>query len=352
MVGRSATLPFKGRTLSPEEIGRALGVRYLVEGSIRRAGERLRINAELTEAATGRQRWSEIYDAEPGDPFAAQDDVTRQAVGAAAATLTRVEHDRVLRKPIADLAPYEYVLRARADFMARARDQNDEARSLVERAIELDPNDAEAYSALAWTYYFAVVSGRSDFLKDDIERAEALAQKAAGLDPTVTSAYNLLANLFVFKGEYDRALAQVDRALAINPNDTANPAIRGIILLYSGKPAEAVPWLETSLRLDPANSPSALHLGVAKFFLGQYDEAIAAFDRSLARDPGRANQLTAHPVLAACYARLGRAQEAGRERAIVARLAPFFDAERFAAQFGSKEARDDMLAGLKTAGFR
>jgi adenylate cyclase len=352
VVGKSATLSFGNRNPSPEEVGRTLGVRYLIEGSLRRAGDRLRITAELAEAPTGRQLWSEVYNPEAKDIFAAQDDVVQRIVGGAAATLTRVEHDRVLRKPIGELAPYEYLLRARADFSSHTRDKNEEARSLAQRVIELDPNYAEAHSALGWAYYEAAVSGWSEFPHDDVDRAEALAQKAAGLDPALTSAYNLLANVFFFRGEYDRALAQSDRALSINPNDAPNPALRSLILIYAGKPAEAAKWAQESLRLDAANSQSALALGLAGYFLGQCSEAIEAFDRALARDPGRSNQLTAHPVLAACYARLGRASEAERERAIVARLSPFFDAERFAAQFGTQAAHDDMLAGLREAGFR
>ena len=176
-------------------------------------------------------------------------------------------------------------------------------------------------------------------------------KKAAGLDPTLTSAYVLLANLFLYRGEYERALAQADRAIVINPNDAANFWVRGSILIYAGRSSEAISWLEASLHLDSANFAASGALGVAKYFLAQYGDAIEAFDQALARDPGRVNQLIAHPLLAACYARLGRMQEAGRERAIVARLSPFFDAERFAAQFGTQQARDDMLVGLKAAGF-
>ena len=351
VIGKSATAVLQSRTLALEEIGRALGVRYIVEGSVRRAADHLRINADLTEAPTGRQIWSDVYDAPTKDPPAAQDDVSRRVVGAVAATLNRVEHDRVLRKPIEDLAPFEYILRARADFTSHTREKNDEARTLARRAIELDPDFAEGYSALGWAYYESATSGWSEFPKDDIDRAQTLAQKAAGLDPTLTSAYGLLANLLLYKREYERALAQADRAIAINPNDELNFNVRGSILIYAGRPSEAISWLQASLRLDPANAPASVGLGVANYFLKQYGDAIEAFDRALARDPGRVNQLLAHPLLAACYARLGRMDEAGRERSIVARLSPFFDAERFAAQFGTQQAHDDMLASLKAAGF-
>jgi adenylate cyclase len=160
-----------------------------------------------------------------------------------------------------------------------------------------------------------------------------------------------LARVYLYRRDYDRALAQIDRALALNPSASENFEERGFILLWSGKPADAVPWLEAALQLDIGSSRASMHLGMAKYFLRQYAEAVTAFDRALARDAGRVIQLYTRPVLAASYARLEQQQDVERERALVTRLSPFFNAERFAAQFGTQEARDDMLTGLKAAGF-
>ena len=128
--------------------------------------------------------------------------------------------------------------------------------------------------------------------------------------------------------------------------------MRGAILQWSGRSADAVTWLEGALRLGGTNAEVLMNLGISRYALGQYGEAIGTLDRALARNPGRMNQLMAHPVLAAAYARLGRPQDVQRERAVIDRVAPFFDAGRFAAQFGTKETRDEMLAGLRAAGFR
>ncbi len=223
---------------------------------------------------------------------------------------------------------------------------------MFQRAVELDPNYAEAYAALGWTHYEAVVSGWTEFDEDDLSQAEILAQKALALDPATTNAYRLLAEIAVFHHGYDQALQDIDRAVALNPSDAENFQDRGYILLWSGKPADAVSWLEGALRLDPASNVAALQLGIAKYFVGQYADAIAALDRALAGDPGRMVRINAHPVLAAAYARQREQPEMGREHAAVLRLSPFFDAERFAAQFGTQQARDDMLAGLKAAGFQ
>jgi class 3 adenylate cyclase/TolB-like protein len=352
VAAKSASFQFKGRDVSPEEVGRTLDVRYLVEGSIRKSGDKLRVSVEVTEAATGFHLWSDVYNAELKDVFTVQDEITQRIVGAAAVKLTRLERDRVLRKPTANLAAYEYVLRGRENLISPTRAANDEALAQFQHAIDLDPNYAAAYAALGWTHYEAAVSGWTEFPDDEIKQAEGLTQKALALDPATTNAYRLLARIDVFRRDYDRALAQIDRALALNPSDAENFAERGWILLWSNKPAEAVPWLEGTLRLDGANIPAVANLGIAKYFLGQYEEAVAALDRALARSPGRVIQLNARPVLAAAYARLERQQDAERERAIIARLAPFFDAERFAAQFGTADARRDMLEGLKAAGFR
>src|SRR5207248_10044483 len=159
VAAKSASLQFKGRDVPPAEVGRTLDVRYLVEGSIRRAGDQLRISVELSEAATGFHLWSEVYNTEPKDIFSVQDDITRRIVGAAAVKLTRLERDRVLRKPTANLDAYEYVLRGRADYANPTRAANNEARELFQRAIDLDPNYAAAYAALGTVPYEAAVPG-------------------------------------------------------------------------------------------------------------------------------------------------------------------------------------------------
>jgi adenylate cyclase len=326
--------------------------RYLLDGSIRRAGNRIRVTAALTEAPTGRQVWSETYDAEVNDIFAVQDDIAKRVVGAAAVKLTRFEQERALAKPTGSLAAYEYVLRGRDFFSHATRESNDEASELFQRATDLDPNYADAYAALGGSLYEAVVSGWSQFREEELERAEALAQKALALDPATTRAYRVLADINLFRKRYDLALGQLDRALEINPSDADNYAHRGSILVWAGRAADALPWLEGALRFDRAKGFAAGRLCMAYYFLRRYGEAVDACDRALSRNPGRNTQMLTHPMLAAIYAELGRQQDAEGERTIVARLWPFLDARTFAAQFGTQEARDQMLEGLRKAGFR
>jgi adenylate cyclase len=352
VIAKSASFPFKASKAAPAEIGRLLDARYLLEGSVRRAGNRVRVSVELTEATTGRHLWSETYDAEVGDIFAVQDDIAKRVVGAAAVKLTRFERERALAKPTSSLAAYEYVLRGRDSFSHATRDDNDQASELFQRAIDLDPNYAEAYAALGGAHFEAVISGWSQYREDELERAKALAQKALALDPTTTRAYRLLSNIDLFSKRYDLALEQTDRALEINPSDADNYAQRGSILVWAGRSEEGLPWLEGALRFDRANGWAASQLCMAYYFVRRYSEGVDACDRALTRDPGRNTQMRTHPMLAATYAQLGRQQDADGERAIVAHLWPFFDPRIFAAQFGTQEARDHMLDGLKKAGFR
>jgi len=352
VISKSSSFPFKDSQSAPAEIGRRLNARYLLDGSIRRSGNRVRVGVQLTEATTGRLVWSDTYNAEIDGIFAMEDTIAKRVVGAAAVKLTRFEQERALAKPTSNLAAYEYVLRGRGTMSNDTREGNDQASGLFQRAIDLDPYYADAYAALGFAYYEAVVSGWTEFRAQDLERAEALAKKALALDPTSTRGHLLLSVINLNRKRYDLALVQTDRALEINPSDADNYAYRGTILMWAGRAEAALPWLEGALRIDRANGMAATRLCMAYFLLRRYAEAVDACDRGLSRDPGRIDQMTARPILAAAYAEMDRPEDAKRERAIVARLWPFLQARTFAAQFGTEEARSHMLEGLKKAGFR
>jgi adenylate cyclase len=262
----------KDRNLSPAEIGRLLDVRYLLEGSVRRAGDRLRVNVELTEAATGQNVWSETYDAEVKDIFDVQEDVARRVVGVAAVKLARFERDRALVKPTESLAAYEYVLRGREHFSRPTRDSNDDAQDMFQHAIDLDPSYAAAYAELGLSLIEAVASGWTEFIDDDLARAETLGQKALSLDSASTGAYCLLAEVHLARRRLDLALGQIDRALEINPSDAESFSMRGNILLLAGRAAEALPWLEGALRLDSANARATFLLATAYYALSWTSE--------------------------------------------------------------------------------
>lgn len=352
VIAKSASFQFRSRNLAPAEIGRRLNARYLLEGSVRRAGDRVRVDAELTEAATGRSVWSQAYDAEGKDIFSVQEDIARRVVGAAEVSLTRFERERALAKPTGNLAAYEYVLRGREYFSHATRDSNDQAQDMFQRAIDLDPSYAAAYAELGLSLIEAVSSGWSDFVADDLGRAETLAQKALSLDPASTPGYRLLAEVDLAQRRFQLALAQIDRALALNPGDADTIGERGTILVLAGRAEEALPWIERALRVDPGSaSRPAFYLGVAYYFLDRYSDAVEALDQAVSGNLGYNTQYAGRSVLAAAYAQLSRPRDAERERTIAMRMAPFLDAERFASQYGTQQARNKMLEGLKKAGF-
>jgi len=352
VIAKSASFQFKGQKLPPAEIGRRLNARYLLEGSVRRAGDRVRVNAALSDVATGRNVWSQVYNAEVKDIFGVQEDVARQVVGAAAVKLTHFERERALSKPTDNLAAYEYVLRGREVFSHATRESNHDAQEMFQRAIDLDPSYAAAYAALGLSLIEAVTSGWTEFIADNINRAETLAQKALALDPASTTAYRLLAVVNLDRGRLDLALRQTDRALEINPSDAESYATHGSILVWAGRAVESLPWLEGALRFDRTDARASLFLGMAYYLLDRYGEAVEPVDRALVGNLGRNTQLLGRPILAATYAQLNSPADAERERTLVMRMSPFLDAERFASQFGTQAARDHMLEGLKKAGFR
>ncbi len=352
VIAKSASFRFRGSDAPPAEIGRLLNVRFLLDGSIHRIGDHVRVNAELTEAATGLHIWSENYDAEAKDIFEVQDDIARRVVGAAAVKLTRFERERVLTKPTENLAAYDYVLRGREFLSHATRENNDDALALFQHAIDLDPNYAAAYAALGGSHYEAAVAGWTEFSQAEMEQAEALAQKALALDPSTTSAYRVLAWINIDQRRYDVALGQIDRALEINPSDVDNYQMRGAVLVWAGKAAEAIPWLEGARRFDRAHVLTGEGLCMAYYFLGRYGEAVEACDQTIARSPGRGVSAMVHPFLAATYAEMGRDHDAAGERTIITHMAPFFDARRYAEQFGTQEARERILEGLEKAGLQ
>ena len=352
VISKSSSFPFKGSTLAPAEIGRLLNARYLLDGSIRRSGNRVRVGAQLIEATTGRLVWSETYNAEIDDIFTVQDTIAKSVVGAAAVELTRFEQERALAKPTSNLAAYEYVLRGWGAMSNNTRESIDEASELFQRALYLDPNYADAYAALGFTHFVAATSGWTEFRAQELERAEELAKKALTLDPASTRGYRLLSFVSLARKRFDLALVHIERALEINPSDADNYTFRGAILMYAGRAKEALPWLEGALRIDRANSFAAIKLCMAYYLLRRYAEAVDACNRGLSRNPERGVQMDARATLSAAYAEMDRPEDAKRERAIVARQWPFFQARTFAAQFGTEEAQNHVLEGLKKAGFR
>ena len=350
VAARSAVFRLKGQALSPMQVGDLLKARYVVEGSIRKSGDRVRVGAQLTDAAAGLHLWSDRYDGEMTEVFALQDEITRRIAGAIAVKLGRLEQERATAKPTGNLVAYDYVLRGRALLAQGTRASNWEARGLFEQALVLDQGYALAHALLAWTQYQAVVSGWTEFAEEDLDAAMMQARKALARDPSTALAHRVLAFGHLYRREYDRAMQESARALELNPSDAESYVVRGAVLMWSGHAEEGTGWAEIAVRLDPTSAIGLANLGFNYYLLRRYEDARRALEDTLVRGPIGVHRVFSHVLLAASHAQLGRADEASREQQAVRRLAPFFDGRTFIEQFQAVADRQHVADGLRKAG--
>jgi adenylate cyclase len=349
VMARNAVFPFKGKNVKPAEIGRELGVRYIVEGSVRRAGERVRINVQLTDALAGKLLWSQQYDDELKDVFAVQDSVTRQVTGALAVSLTQVEQRRALSKPTESLDAYDLVLRGRERLQPSTRQANRQARQFFERAVALDPGYADAYAWNGRAYLELADFGWTEDVNAAADRALELGRKAVALDPESVLGHRVIGLVHLARGEYDQASAEIDRTLALNPSDSVGLQAYAEVLLWLGRIDEAIQASEAALRYDPLPPITPLfNLGMAYYEARRDADAVRILERALARVPENAAM---RALLAATYAQLGRPREATRERDALRRVSPFFDTAAFGSRFQNPAHRAYLAEGLAKAGF-
>lgn len=348
VLAREAVQQYKGKVLKPGDLGRELGVRYALQGSVRRDGERVRVTAVLSDAQSGVQLWSDRYDGEVKDVFAVQDDITQKVVGTLAIKLSDIERRRSLAKPPENLQAYDYLQRGMDYYRRNTRADNREARRLFEQAIALDPRYASAYVALAQTRVLAATSGWTELMAESLVDAEMLARKALELDNNNAEAHQVLADVYLHRGQHDLALAEADQAIAINPNDAFSHAARGATLVFAGDSVEALRSFEVAQRLNPPMAIIRLYpIGWAYYLVGRYDDAIHLMEGGLAQST---SDYFLHAGLAASYAQLGREAAAAHWAAETLRAWPFFRVETFVTQFRSESDRALIADGLRKAG--
>ncbi len=344
----NAVFPYKGRPANPVEIARNLAVRYQVEGNVRQTGDRVRVTAQLVDT-NGQVLWSASFDEALVDVFSLQDKITTQIAGTLAIRVSQAEQLRVFAKPTKSLEAYDYVLRARPALLRPARASTVEARVLLRRAIEIDPNYAAAYAALAETYFAAVSMGWAESPTVFMSRAEEMANKALNLDDSDVRAHIILGRIHIFYHRYEEAKAELDRVIAINPSDATALAGRGNILMWSGQTDAAIETLELAQRIDPELNPlDRMALSLAYYLKRRYDAAIEQAELNLRKTAG-AN--FSRIVLAAAYAQLGRLEDAARVVTTIHRVDPTFDAQEFGTKFLSAADLERLRDGLRKAGF-
>jgi adenylate cyclase len=319
VVSRNAVFLYKGKAVEPQRVSQELGVRYVLEGRVRKAADRVRSSAQLIDPTTGYHLWAERYDRDLTDIFALQDEITEKIVAALEVKLTGAEQEQVARRYTENLEAYDCFLRGRAYQERGSKGSIAQAREMFERAIELDPTFAGAYAILSYSYFRDWFSQWSED-PQALERAFEAAKKAVALDDSLPLAHTYLAWAYLWKKQHEKAIAEGERAIGLDPNFAEGYARLGQILSLAGRPEEGLGLVKKAMRLDPHYPPTYLNnLGRAYYAMGQYEEAIAALKGSLTRDP---DFLSPHLVLAVIFSELGRKEEAQAEVAEILRISP------------------------------
>ncbi|MFQ5973750.1 MAG: tetratricopeptide repeat protein [Alphaproteobacteria bacterium] len=349
VIARNSSFTYKHRNVKVQDIACDLGVAYVVEGSVRRAGDRVRVTAQLIDGATGHHLWADRYDRDLGDIFAVQDDLVNTLVATIAGRVKTMSIDRVTRKRRENLDAYDYLLRGQA-VIWDTRERNLEARAHFEKAIELDPTCARAYSGLGATHMTDWYSGWGESADGSFEQAFKAAQRAVALDETDSLAHARLASQYVQRGDYVQAESHLERALHCNPNDADALAHFSGFLTYAGRPDEAIDRARLAIRLNPYHPYWYLWtLGHAMHDAGRYADAVPSLTRAVDRYP---NFVTPRRHLAAIFVRMDRMGEARRQAEEILRLEPDYSLSRLSARLPYQDpvARDYYLDGLRQAG--
>jgi adenylate cyclase len=353
VIARNSCFAYKGKATKIQQVGKDLGVRYVLEGSVRKVGDRVRIAAQLIDAATGHHLWAERYDRHLQDVFALQDEITINIMRAMQLKMTEGEQAcEWLKRGSNNIEAYEKGMKGMECFRRFTPEGNAEARRLFEECIALDPGYPGPYVMLGWTHLTEVYNGWSGSPPESINLAMELAQKAIALDESQADAYSLLGNIFLMMREYDRALQEGERAVALHPNGADHHVWLAMILTAMGRSIEAIERLNKAIRLNPF-PPNwySWSLGNACLSLERYEEAVTAYQQALQSSP---DFLMAIAGLTAAYSALGKDDDARNTAKEILRIDPRFSADRFASGLAFKDEKTTraFAEGLRKAGLK
>jgi TolB-like protein/class 3 adenylate cyclase len=350
VIARNSSFTFKGKTVHVREIGRTLGVRYVLEGSARKAGARVRITAQLIDATNDGHLWAERFDRDLTDIFAVQDDVTGQIVKALALNLTPADRRRMAAEHTDNMEAFDCFLRGRELWWRHAKEPNGQARELLLRATGLDPGFAPAYGWLSAAHINDYVSQWTSSPSRSLELGFAAAERGAALDPQLPIANWTLTLANLWMRRHDAALRVADAWLASNPNDAEGLNALGMILHYVGRSGEALSCFERAMALNPLAPGMWLHFqGQAYYQLGRYEEGAAVLRRRIFRNP---ETDASRVLLAATYGQMGRLDEAREQWREALRVNPDYSLEHRRKVLPYKNPADfeAVLEGLRKAG--
>jgi adenylate cyclase len=352
VIARQSTFAYKGKPVKVKQVSEELGVRYVLEGSVRRSGEKVRITAQLIDAMTGYHLWAERYDRDLKEIFALQDEIALKILKTVHEKLEPWDHTRVLERGARNLEVFLKAMEAREHFYRVTKEDNALTRKLYEEVIALDPNYAFAYAGLAWTHMVELWFGTSKSPMESLGRAIALGQKAVALDESDAFAHTSLGYFYTFARQFEKAVAHAEQGLALDPNSSAVLFTSGASLAHLGRPDEAIPLLQKAIRLNPfATAVWFYSLSTAYIMVDRFDEAVEQAKKAVEREPK--NQFTYLALASVCIL-VGREEEARAAAAEVLRINPTFSLEQFARTrpYADKSFVDRMIDALRKAGLK
>jgi adenylate cyclase len=353
VIARNSSFTYKGRAVDVKQVGRELGVRYVLEGSVRKAGNRIRVTAQLVEAGTGNHVWADRYDRDLADIFAVQDEITEAVTISIAPAIADAELQRAVRKPPDSLDAWAAYQRGLWHLSEASPDDNTIAQKFFRQAIDLDPTFAGGYSGLALAQLQAAAVYQKLGLLEAQSSAEALARRAVALDGADAEARSCLGWALQARGELQGALSEIERALGMSPNLAVAHGQRGATLIFAGRPKEGLAAVQTSIRLDPRDPFSAirlLHIACGLYFSREYEEAIEAAKQLIRSYPD-------FPMIyrwpAAALGQLGRTAEAKEalDKAVSLAPAAFDMYVRKRVPWFRPEDHAHLVEGLRKAGW-
>jgi adenylate cyclase len=353
VIASNSSFTYKGRAVRVQEVGKDLGVKYVLEGSVRKAGDRVRITAQLIDTSTGHHLWSERYDRELKEIFVIQDELTTEVMRMMQVKLTEGEQACAwLKRGSGNLEAYEKGMKGMEYFRRFSPEGNVQSRKMFEEGIALDPKTPGNYVMLGWTHLVDILQGSTNTPDRSMEQAADLAGKALQLDGSQADAHALLGCVHLLKRDYDSAIAEGERAVSLNPNYADAHAWLAMILTSAGKPNEAIVMIKKAMRLNP-RSPNWYFttLGDAYVWAQRYNEALGEYSNAVQNSPG---YLLAYLGLTATYSLLGNEKEATETAAKVLSIDPKFSLDRYEKSLPNKEHADKerFIGALRKAGLK
>ena len=305
VIARNSSFAYKGKPVDVKQVGRELGVRYVLEGSVRKAGGRVRVNAQLIDTASGAHVWADRFDRELTDIFAVQDELTDKITSALKIRLTASERALLVSGGTKNADAHDLFLKRRELIMGNQKNREvfEQSVACFQRAIELDPNYAAPYAGLGMAYMFDYQNHWSDAAEKSLDEAQRFIEGSIARDDKDPYAYYVAALISFWKRDLERSTEEADKALSLNPNHPLALVARGNVDLYSGEPARAIPYYEKAIRLDPGQSQYRHFLAMAYFVAGAYETAAAIFKERIALTP---NTDLSRAFLASALGHLGR----------------------------------------------